>query len=101
IIDGLRSHFMEQTNPDVAAFHEAFADLAALFRHFTHKEVLLDAIERTGGRLYTPALKEDPLADQAARSGLTVGEQERNPLIELAGQFGEAAGMRKGLRSAI
>jgi hypothetical protein len=101
IIDGLRSHFMEQTNPDVAAFHEAFADLAALFRHFTHREVLLDAIQRTGGRLYTPALKGNPLADQAAQSWLAAGDQGRNPLIEVAGQFGEATGMRKGLRSAI
>ena len=101
IIDGLRSHFLEQTNPDVAAFHEAFADLVALFRHFTHREVLLDAIQRTGGRLYTPALKEDPLADRAAESSLAAGDEQRNPLIELAGQFGEATGLRKGLRSAI
>ena len=101
ILDGLRSHFMEQTNPDVAAFHEAFADLAALFRHFTHREVLLDAIQRTGGRLYTPALKGDSLADQAAQSWLAAGETQRNPLIELAGQFGEAIGMYTGLRSAI
>jgi hypothetical protein len=101
ILDGLRSHFMEQTNPDVAAFHEAFADLAALFRHFTHREVLLDAIQRTGGRLYTTVLKSDPLADMAAQSWLGSGDQDRNPLIELAGQFGEATGMRRGLRSAI
>jgi hypothetical protein len=101
IVDGLRSHFLEQTNPDVAAFHEAFADLAALFRHFSHREVLLDAIQRTGGRLYTPALKGDPLADQAALSWLAEGDQDRNPLIELAGQFGEATGLRQGLRSAI
>jgi hypothetical protein len=101
ILDGLRSHFMEQTNPDVAAFHEAFADLAALFRHFTHREVLLDTIQRTGGRLYTPALKGDALADQAAQSWLAAGDTERNPLIELAGQFGEAMGMYAGLRSAI
>jgi hypothetical protein len=101
IIDGMRSHFMEQTNPDVAAFHEAFADLAALFRHFAHREVLLDAIQRTGGRLYTPALKAGPLSDQAAQSWLTQGQPDRNPLIELAGQFGEATGLRQGLRSAI
>lgn len=101
VLDGLRSHFMEQTNPDVAAFHEAFADLAALFRHFTHREVLLDAIQRTGGRLYTPALKGESLADQAAQSWLAKGDEDRNPLIELAGQFGEAMGMRKALRSAI
>ena len=101
IVDGLRSHFLEQTNPDVAAFHEAFADLAALFRHFGHREVLLDTIRRTGGRLYTPALKGDSLADMAAQSWLAKGDEDRNPLIELAGQFGEATGMHKGLRSAI
>jgi hypothetical protein len=101
IIDGLRSHLMEQTNPDVAAFHEAFADLAALFRHFTHREVLLDAIQRTGGRLYTPALRGESLADQAAQSWLAAGDVNRNPLIELAGQFGEASGLHRGLRSAI
>lgn len=101
ILDGQRGHFLEQTNPDVAAFHEAFSDLAALFRHFSHREVLLDAVQRTGGRLYTPALKGRPLADQAAASWLTAGQSEPNPLIELAGQFGEALGMRQGLRSAI
>jgi len=101
ILDGLRSHFLEQTNPDVAAFHEAFADLAALFRHFSHREVLLDVIQRTGGRLYVPALTGAPLADRAAASWLTAGEREDNPLIELAGQFGEAVGMRHGLRQAI
>jgi hypothetical protein len=82
ILDGMRGYFMEQTNPDVAAFHEAFADLAALFRHFSH-------------------LKGDPLLDQAAASGLDDGSAESNPLIELAAQFGEAGGSRYGLRSAI
>jgi hypothetical protein len=101
ILDGMRSHFMEQTNPDVAAFHEAFADLAALFRHFTHREVLLDTIQRTGGRLYTPALKGDPLGDMASQAWLDTGEGSSNPLIELAAQFGEAMGSRQGLRSAI
>jgi hypothetical protein len=100
IVDGLRGHFMEQTNPDVAAFHEAFADLAALFRHFTHREVLLDTIAKTGGHLYTPALKNGELAD-AGEAYLAAGDPKRNPLIEVAGQFGEAIGMRTGLRSAI
>jgi hypothetical protein len=101
ILDGMRSHFMEQTNPDVAAFHEGFADLIALFRHFSHREVLLDTIERTGGRLYSPALKQDPLRDQASQASLDPDDDSANPLIELAGQFGEAMGARKGLRSAI
>lgn len=100
ILDGLRSHFMEQTNPDVAAFHEAFADLVALFRHFSHREVVLDTIQRTGGRLYAPALSGDTLADRAGASW--IGESdEPNPLIGLAAQFGEALGLRQGLRSAI
>jgi hypothetical protein len=101
ILDGMRGCFMEQTNPDVAAFHEAFADLTALFRHFSHREVLLDAIQRTGGRLYTPAMKGNPLLDQASKSGLDDGNDEPNPLIELAAQFGESQGTTFGLRSAI
>jgi hypothetical protein len=100
LLDGMRSHFMEQTNPDVAAFHEAFADLIALFRHFSHREVLLDTIQRSGGRLYTPALREDPLADRAGEASIDEGK-DVNPLIELAAQFGEARGGSQGLRSAI
>jgi hypothetical protein len=101
ILDGQRSHFMEQTNPDVAAFHEAFADLAALFTHFSHREVLIDAIQRTGGRLYTPALKGNSLGDLARTSWLQAGDSDPNPLIQLAAQFGDAMGQRLGLRSAI
>jgi hypothetical protein len=59
IIDGIRSHFTDATNPDVGAFHEAFADLAALFRHFTHRDVLLDTIARTGGELHRYQLRPD------------------------------------------
>ena len=112
IVDGIRSFFMEQTNPDVPAFHEAFADLAALFRHFTHKEVLLDTIERTGGRLYQYQLKADAeisgyddYSDATAeeKKGPTLSAQisRRNPLIELAQQFGEATGKNRALRSAL
>jgi diaminopimelate decarboxylase len=59
VINGIRTHFTEATNPDLAAFHEAFADLVALFRHFTHQEVLLDTIERTGGMLYRYQLQPE------------------------------------------
>jgi hypothetical protein len=113
IVDGIRAFFTERTNPDVLAFHEAFADLAALFRHFTHKEVLLDTIQRTGGALYRYQLRPDAgptPEDQAAAEKRARGDDapiitaeigDRNPLIELAAQFGEATSKQKALRSAL
>lgn len=59
IIDGIRKYFTEPTNIDVPAFHEAFADIVALFRHFAHKEVLLDTLRKTGGQLYQDYIKPD------------------------------------------
>jgi hypothetical protein len=118
IVDGIREFFMEPTNIDVPAFHEAFADLAALFVHFTHKEVLLDTLEKTGGRLFNQQL--NPLSNQQTNPNAQVNQQTNrnaqedagraviqaqlaapNPLIALAQQFGEASGMRSGLRSAL
>ncbi|MBS0422337.1 MAG: peptidase M4 [Proteobacteria bacterium] len=112
VIDGIRAFFTEPTNPDVLAFHEAFADLSALFSHFSHPEVLLDTIQKTGGRLYQFELKPDmaaPLSGGAADSkrdrdsdAVLAGEvRKRNPLIDLAQQFGEATGINRGLRSAL
>jgi hypothetical protein len=49
IVHRLRPHFSEVTNPDVPAFHEAFADLVAIFRHFTLEEVLAGAINANPG----------------------------------------------------
>ncbi len=100
IVDGIRGYFMEPTNIDVAAFHEAFADLAALFLHFTHKEVLLDTLQKTGGRLFDSELRAEAArgaGDPAIQAQLSAS----NPLIALAMQFGEAAGKRGGLRSAL
>jgi hypothetical protein len=101
VLDGIRTYFSERTNPDVPAFHEAFADIAALFRHFSHKEALLDTIQKTGGRLYQYHLKPDV--------GITDNEEARlqgqlpadNPLVGLAQQFGEARGTGRALRSAL
>ena len=70
--------FRSGTNPDVLAFHEAFADIVALFQHFTMPESLLHQIRHTQGDL----------------------EQE-NLLGQLAVQFGDASGMHGALRSAI
>jgi hypothetical protein len=106
VIDGIRTYFTEPTNPDVLAFHEGFADLCALFAHFSHKEALTDAIRRTGGRLY-----QANLAPVAPRPGSGSGEpnapeltgqiSKTNPLVQLAIQFGQSRGAERGLRSAL
>lgn len=100
ILDGIRTYFSERTSPDVAAFHEAFADIVALFRHFSHKEALVDTIQRTGGKLYQFHLEpEAGLSD-----GITTIQAQKlqdNPLIGLAQQFGEARGTGRALRQAL
>jgi hypothetical protein len=100
IIDGIRGFFMEPTNIDVAAFHEAFADLAALFSHFAHKEALLDTLQKTGGRLFDPQLQVEAVL-QSGEPLIQDQLSKTNPLIALAMQFGEAGGKRGGLRSAL
>src|SRR5262249_20921163 len=104
VIDGIRKYFTEPTNLDVAAFHEAFADLAALFRHFSHSEVLFETIRSTGGRLSDAFLSTDPRVAPAdgARPPRTQDEvARRNPLVGLARQFGDAIGRNDDLRKAL
>jgi hypothetical protein len=110
IIDGIRTYFTEPSNPDVLAFHEAFSDLAALFSHFSHKDALLDTIQKTGGQLYQFELKPDAEPSRSAdgtgkdddsKTSLSSQLPTRNPLTDLAQQFGEASGMNRGLRSAL
>jgi hypothetical protein len=78
LLDGLHRRFIEPTNPDVWALHEAFADVVALFQHFTHADVLRHQIARTRGDL-----------------------ENQNLLGELAYQFGQAIGRYGALRSAL
>ncbi len=78
ILDGMQRHFREATNPDVLAFHEAFADIVALLQRFTIPEILAHEIRRTRGDLEAPSL-----------------------LGSLALQFGRALGRRGALREAI
>jgi hypothetical protein len=109
IIDGIRKYFTEPSNIDVPAFHEGFADIVALFRHFAHKEVLLDTLRKTGGRLFDDYEKPDASMGQRddRRNGGTAQPvieaqiSQANPLIQLAQQFGQATGMRAGLRQAL
>ena len=78
ILDGMHSRFNEATNPDVLAFHEAFADIVALMQHFTISEILENEISRTRGHLESESM-----------------------LGSLAVQFGRAIGGRGALRDAI
>ena len=78
LLDGIHPRFGESSNPDVLAFHEAFADIVALFQHFAFPEVLRHQIARTKGDLGKQSL-----------------------LGELAQQFGQAIGRYGALRSAI
>jgi hypothetical protein len=78
LLDGARQRFIEANHPDALAFHEAFADLVALFQRFSFADVLAHQIRRTRGDLNAP-----------------------NLLGELAQEFGEAVGNYGALRSAI
>jgi len=78
LLDGLHRRFVEPCNEDLFALHEAFADIVALFQHFSYPEVLKSQIARTRGSL-----------------------EAQNLLGELAYQFGQATGRDGALRSAI
>ncbi|MBR0680157.1 S8 family serine peptidase [Roseomonas eburnea] len=78
LLDGLHRRFREPTNPDVFAFHEAFADIVALFQHFTMPEALRHQVARTRGDL-----------------------RQQSLLGELAQQFGHATRGHGALRSFI
>ena len=78
LLDGMHRRYVEDNHADTLAFHEAFADLVALFQHFTFPEVLKHQIERTRGNLETQSL-----------------------LSELAQEFGVATGRYGALRNAI
>ncbi|HEY5785963.1 MAG TPA: S8 family serine peptidase [Microlunatus sp.] len=78
ILDGMHRHFNDATNPDVLAFHEAFADIVALLQRFTLTELLAHEIRQSRGNL-----------------------EAETPLGSLAAQFGRATGRHGPLRDAI
>lgn len=78
LLDGMHWRFIDATNPDVLAFHEAFADIVAMLQHFTFPEVVRHQIAKTRGDL-----------------------ERQNLLGELAQQFGAATGRHGALRSAL
>lgn len=75
LLDGLRPYLMLPSNPDVAAFHEGFADLVALLMRFRYKEVVRRGLEdseeaRLDSRLLTQLAREWGRADANGRSPL-------------------------------
>ena len=79
LLDGLHRRLNRATNPDMLAFHEAFADIVALFQHFT-----------------IPAILRHQLAN--ARGDI---RSQETLLGQLATQFGRSTGARGALRDAI
>lgn len=99
-LDAVHEHLGEATGPDAGAFHEAFADLVAMFQHFEMSDALVGAIRRSGGALHRKAL--DPALPPQGPSpevGAELGSD--NPLVGLAWQFGTAVGKRGALRHAV
>lgn len=78
LLDGLRSHLTIPSNPDVLAFHEAFADVVAFLQRFSYREVVFAALGRSGGDLATAT-----------------------SLVELARQFSQTTGLGECLRRAF
>lgn len=69
LLDGVHPRFNDPVNEDVLAFHEAFADLVALFQHFSYPGVLRDQIARTRGDL----ARESVLGQLAQQFALASG----------------------------
>ncbi len=78
LLDGMHREFNREGNADMLAFHEAFADLVALFQHFSLPGVLNHQLAKTRGDLQT-----------------------QNLLGELAQEFGQETESRRALRDAI
>lgn len=68
LLDGLREHFALSTSPAVPAFHEGFADLVAVFQHFSYEQVVRAAIRKSRGDLSRAALLTD-IARQLGQTG--------------------------------
>jgi len=81
ILDGMKREYNTPTNPDVHAFHEAFADIVALFQRFTFVDVLKHQIGLTRGDLS----KQNLLGQLAKQMGTAIGQY--GSLRDYLGQF--------------
>lgn len=79
LLDGLHRRLQEASNPDVPAFHEAFADIVALFQHFAIPELVRFQIAQARGKLSAARL----LGGLAKQFG--EGTQRGGPLRDYLG----------------
>lgn len=80
ILHSIHPYLTKNTNPDMLAFHEGFADIIALLQRFTFRSVVEDQIRSSKGDMLSP----------------------ENLLGDLAIQFGQAvSGNRRALRSYL
>ena len=77
LLDGLRSSFMDPTNVDVPAFHEGFADLVALFLHFSYPDVVEQAMRESRGLFPRGSI----LTDIAREFGYARGKEGRGDAL--------------------
>lgn len=82
ILDSIHNRFIEDTNPDVGAFHEGFSDIVALLQRFTFRELIEHQLESTQGRLD----KYSVLGELATQFGLAL-EKERGALRSAIGRI--------------
>ncbi len=78
VVDRLRPYFNVAAGRQVRAFHEAFADIVAVFQRLTYRDLVQRALQDAEG--------------DVARSRL---------LSEIAAQFGQGIGGGKALRSTL
>lgn len=78
LLDGLHPRWAEVTNRDTLALHEGFADIVAIFQHFSYPEVLRDQIAGAEGDLGAETL-----------------------MAQLAQEFGSALSGAGALRDAL
>jgi hypothetical protein len=82
LLDGLRARFLLPTNSDVDAFHEALADLVALFQRFQYRELVARGLSQADG-----VLTSRLLTDIARQRGQALGDGRgalRTALLALA-----------------
>lgn len=91
LIQRLRPHFLEPTNPDMLAFHEGFADLVAIFQHFTYPVTLRALIREAKGDVGATSILSQIAVQfgQSTRRGAALRSAMRDPKARLSASIKE------------